>query len=504
MEVESQVQGGLRLQREPLTTPKLDAFLYQIEAVEAIKDRDYAAVFHEQGLGKTKIAVDLLLHWLRSGAVDTVLLVTKKSLLNNWQRELRIHSHITPRTLTLRPSANFHVFNSPARVILAHFEAVQKEEERIQLFGRTRQLGIIIDESARLKNPNASMTRTFLRLSPAFKRRVIMTGTPVANRPEDIWSQVWFLDQGDSLGADFAEFRSRVQLDKRLAGNAESQQEFQDALDDVRKKIAPFSVRETKGSGVVTLPRKVIKTVMADWELHQFELYQQIRNELRATLVRDGLPVQEDEEPMLRRLLRLVQVASNPRLLDMSYRATPGKKQVLDDILYDVHDNGEKCIVWTSFTDNVDWLASELRDFGARRVHGKLGSDARERSVSAFMTDPAVEVLVATPSSAKEGLTLTAANHVIFYDRNLSLDDYLQAQDRIHRISQVKTCYVHNLVMPDSIDEWVSVLLEAKHAVAQLAQGDVTQDNFNARMRYDFHDVLVEILGMDEAEVNST
>ena len=497
MEMNRHVSSRLRLKREPVITPKLNAFPYQVEAVEAIKEREYAAVFHEQGLGKTKIAVDVLLYWLRTSAVDTVLLVTKKSLLPNWQRELSIHTFITPRLLTLSARANHQVLNSPARVILAHFEAIQKEEERIALFARTRTLGIIIDEAARLKNPDAALTQTFMRLSPSFNRRIIMTGTPVANRPEDIWSQVWFLDHGASLGDDFAEFSTRVRLDKRMATSPEARERFQEALEDTRRKVAPFSVRETKDSGVISLPDKVIKTVFADWETHQLEMYREVRNELRAVVIRNGLPIEENEEPMLRRLLRLIQIASNPRLLDMSYRATPGKLVALEDILYSAHDNHDKSIVWTSFTENVDWLARELKPFGARRVHGRLGMETRERSLLAFMTDPTVEVLIATPASAKEGLTLTVANHVIFYDRSFSLDDYLQAQDRIHRISQEKTCYVHNLVMPDSIDEWVAVLLEAKHAAARLTQGDVTVTDFSSKMRYDFPQVLSGILGID-------
>ena len=485
----------LHIGREPATDPRLEAFPYQMEAVEAVRDLEYAAVFHEQGLGKTKIAIDVMLHWLRVDAVDTVLLVTKKGLIANWEREFALHTHIRPRLLTLSAKANYYVFNSPARVMLTHFEVIKKEENRMEIFARTRRLGIIIDESARLKNPDAELTKAFMRLSPGFVHRIIMTGTPVSNRPEDMWSQIWFLDQGASLGEDFAEFRSRVQLRKSLAGNLEAQQQFQDALEDVQRNIAPFSVRETKDNGVITLPSKVIHNTRTEWERVQFDMYRETRDDLRTVLIKDGMLIEENEEPVLRRLIRLIQIASNPKLLNATYAMEPGKFVALQDILYAAHDQNEKAIVWTSFTDNVDWLTRELRDFGARRVHGKLAIEARERSISAFLTDPKVEVLVATPASAKEGLTLTVANHVVFYDRTFSLDDYLQAQDRIHRISQEKTCHVHNLIMADSIDEWVAVLLDAKRSAAQLAQGDLPPLDFQSKMRYDFGEVLAGALG---------
>jgi SNF2 family DNA or RNA helicase len=169
--------------------------------------------------------------------------------------------------------------------------------------------------------------------------------------------------------------------------------------------------------------------------------------------------------------MRLVQVASNPRLVDDSYRAVPGKFPLLLNLVHQAVDAGEKMIVWTSFTDNVDWIARELSDFGAVRVHGKLSFLQRDTSIKNFKLDKSCKILVATPAAAKEGLTLTVANHAVFYDRSFSLDDYLQAQDRIHRISQSRPCYISNLIANDSIDGWVDVLLAAKHLAAQLGQG---------------------------------
>ena len=484
------------LRKEPRLGAKHEAFAYQSEAHKAIRDRDYAAVFHEQGLGKTKIAIDLMLYWLEKRAVDTVLLVVKKSLLQNWQNELAIHTFIKPKVLTQNHAANYHVFNSPARVMLTHFEVLRSERERMALFLNTRNVGVILDESARIKNPDAALTRTFFELAPAFAKRVIMTGTPIANRPHDIWSQIWFLDQGASLGGDFAAFKQTVPLSNDLSGDDAAQQRLETRLQEIYKNISAFSVRENKKSGVINLPQKAIHPVKTDWEPYQLDLYTQIRDDLRAVVVREGLPTEDNAENILKRLLRLVQVASNPRLIDTSYSAEPGKLSPLMDLVASVYDDKEKCIVWTSFTENVDWLARELRQYGARRVHGKLSIDARNRAIEAFLTDADTGVLVATPGAAKEGLTLTVANHVIFYDRSFSLDDYLQAQDRIHRISQEKPCFVHNLIMEDSVDEWIDVLLHAKEIVAQLGQGDISLDYYKSQMSYDFGDILRNVLNI--------
>jgi len=485
------------LKKEPKLGAKHEAFAYQSEAFKAVRDREYAAIFHEQGLGKTKIAIDLMLYWLENKTVDTVLIVVKKSLLQNWQNELATHTFIKPKILTQNRGANYHVFNSPSRVLLTHYEVLKGERERMKIFLKTRRVGIILDESARIKNPDADLTKSFIELAPGFAKRIIMTGTPIANRPHDIWSQICFLDQGSSLGVDFAAFKQSVPLSNELGGNEKAQREFETNIQEIYKNISAFTVRENKKSGVISLPEKVIHSVNTDWEPYQLDLYTQVRDDLRAIVVKDGTPTEDNSDNLLKRLLRLVQVASNPRLIDESYTAEPGKLAQLKDLVASIHDDKEKSIVWTSFTENVVWIAKELSQFGVRTVRGNMSMDARNRSIAMFLTDPDTGVLVATPGAAKEGLTLTVANHVIFYDRGFGLDDYLQAQDRIHRISQEKTCHVHNLIMEDSIDEWIDVLLRAKELAAQLGQGDISLSYYKSHMPYDFGEILKYILNIE-------
>ena len=113
------------------------------------------------------------------------------------------------------------------------------------------------------------------------------------------------------------------------------------------------------------------------------------------------------------------------------------------------------------------------------------------------METPESRVFIATPGAAKEGLTLTAANHVIFFDRLFSLDDYLQAQDRIHRISQRRKCHVYNLIMKDSIDEWIDALIHSKRVAAQFTQGDISVESYQEEMSYEFEAILEGILNTD-------
>ena len=484
----------LKLKQEPDLTLKHEAFAYQLEAVNAVKNLTYSAIFHEQGLGKTKVAIDLIVYWLSQRLLDTVLVVVKKGLLDNWQRELASHSQLIPRVLTTNRTGNFYVFNSPARVMLAHYEAVKAEEERMNLFLRTRSVGVILDESTKIKNPDAALTKTFLDLAPLFKRRVIMSGTPVSNRPYDIWSQIKFLDDGASLGHDFKEFKRSVNLKNELTGVQSRQQALEIKLHRIFNSISEFAVRETKATAEINLPDKVVHSVVTEWEPRQLDLYRQVRESLRAIIFQDGRLIADESDVVLKRLLRLVQVASNPKLIDASYQVEPGKLETLLELVSAIAKAGEKCIVWTSFVDNVEWLAKILRKYNPELVHGKLSTREQTAAIRSFLERPNAKVFIATPGSAKEGLTLTVANHVIFYDRLFSLDDYLQAQDRIHRISQDKVCHVHNLIMRDSIDKWVEALLHSKQIAAQLAQGDIDRSTYRREMSYEFGNILQAIL----------
>src|SRR5262249_6873638 len=141
----------------------------------------------EQGLGKTKIGVDVALEWLKGNLVDSVLIVTKRGLIENWQEEIRAHTFIAPRILNQKKPANFFALNSPARLYLTHYEVIKSEQRRLALFLKTRRVAAILDEAQKIKNPESDTARAFHKLGPEFARRVIMTGTPVANRPYDLW-----------------------------------------------------------------------------------------------------------------------------------------------------------------------------------------------------------------------------------------------------------------------------------------------------------------------------
>lgn len=475
---------------------KKDAFPYQEQAFLAIKDLDYSAIFHEQGLGKTKIAIDLMLYWLTKRNIDTVMIVTKKQLVKNWIDEFNDHTYLKPKILTNNKNNNFYVYNSAAKVIVTNFETISTDKTHIKLFLKCRNVAIVIDESAKIKNPESKLTKDFFEVSELFKIKTIMSGTPVANRPYDIWAQIYFLDKGKSLGEDFTLFKSATDLSNNLKDDSLQREIFENTVSGIFDKISSFTVRETKKSSNISLPQKEYVTIPAQFEENQEKIYKKVMEELGVEIKKNGTTFYDDDSAALKRLLRLNQIASNPKLLDDTYSGVSGKEKELDALLRQIIQRSEKVIVWSSFIENINYFAKKYSNYGTCKIHGSMTIEDRNKSVERFKKDADTRVLFATPQAAKEGLTLTVANNVIFYDRGFNLDDYLQAQDRIHRISQQKKCYIYNITIQNSIDDWIAMLLDAKQQAAFLAQGDINISDYRAIADYSYGDIIRGILSV--------
>lgn len=490
------------LENEPKYESKMKSFIYQSQAVDFAKDLDYAAIFHEQGLGKTKIALDLALYWISQKDIDTVLIVTKKGLIKNWEEEIKLHSFLHPKVLDNNKSSNYYVFNSATRIIITNFETISIEKNRFKLFLKSRNVGIIIDESAKIKNPDANLTRDFFELSPLFVRKIIMTGTPVANRPYDIWAQIYFLDGGKSLGDDYKAFKSKSDLTNKLASDPERRNEFENFISNVFNKISDFSIRETKKSAKLALPDKIYHDIWTMFTPEQKKMYDKLREELRIELYHDNKKEIDDASPILKRILRLEQITSNPKMLDTSIDFKSGKEMELKSLVKEIVNRGEKVIVWTNYIYNVEYFKNIFSNYDAVSISGSMSIEQRNESVKKFKNGDS-KVLIATPQSAKEGLTLTVANNAIFYDRGFSLDDYLQAQDRIHRISQTKECNIYNIMIRGSIDEWIHKLLLVKEKAASLVQNDISKDEYINLADYSYDKIIKKILEEEDKNEQS-
>jgi len=470
-------------------SPKTVPLSHQVEAINYIKKHDTTPLFDEQGLGKSKTVIDALCSNIENKEIEGALIVCKKILIKTWKDEILKHTHLFPVVLVGTKNQRGRSFLIYGHFYIVNYELIFQELKLIQLVLRHKKFAIVLDESQKIKNPDAKTTKAILALKDLAKKKIIITGTPIANRPEDIWSQFYFLDGGKLLGNDFYQFRKKYTL--KLKGET-SLKKYEKELLELRKKIDKVSIRRTKG--VLELPEKKYIDVMVELSPNQKEIYNMAKKELYYEVIdKEGKTVIKEIENYLVKLLRLTQIASNPALIVDGYSETPSKFLKLDEIVYDVVGNGEKAIIWTSFRKNIRTLRRRYKDLDALMLFGEIPIEERNNIVVKFTTEPNYKILIANPAAAKEGLTLTSANNAIYLDRNFKMDDYLQSQDRIHRISQTKKCNIIKLVARKTIDEYTDEILEKKELLAKYALGDI--DNIGMKRHCLSKEDLLNILG---------
>jgi SWI/SNF-related matrix-associated actin-dependent regulator 1 of chromatin subfamily A len=443
--------------------PKTIPLHHQIEAINYITEREFSALFDEQGLGKTKIVIDSLCFSLKQGIIDAVLVVAPLTLLYNWEQEVRKHSYLFPIVFRgtkrevrykILTGANFYIIN---------YEMVLFQLERIKRFCKSKNMAIVLDEASRIKSPSAKVTKAILELSPLSKKRIIITGTPIANKPIDLWALFYFLDQGKLLGDDFNNFRKKLD---------EKSSDYIDNLSEIQKVIDKSSIRRLKHN-VLELPEKVFHTVEVELENKQSELYVELKENLKIEITNlDGKIIIDESNVIVKKLLRLIQIACNPYLLNKTYSETPAKFKKLDEMLIEITKQGDKAIIWTSFIENIIILKDRYKQFKPLTIYGEMPISERPLIVNKFQESCENKIMIANPAAAREGLTLTKANHAIYLDRSFNLIDYLQSQDRIHRISQTKKCNIYKLIAKDTIDEYVDRIIDLKTDIAGFVQSD--------------------------------
>jgi SWI/SNF-related matrix-associated actin-dependent regulator of chromatin subfamily A-like protein 1 len=344
---------------------------------------------------------------------------------------------------------------------------------------------LILDESHRIKTPGAKTTKAILELRQHASRRYILSGTPVANKPDDLWTQILFLDDGDRLGTSFEQFKQRYHADGG----------YRD-LSDLRGRIASLSLRRTK-AGSLDLPGKTYTRIEVDLAPIQQSMYESMRTQLELYVrSMDGDEVVRSGEAILARLVHLAQIASNPALLDSGYGETPAKVTELDRLLEArlTRRDEQKVIVWSSFVGNLETLSRRYSKWAPVTIHGDVSSEQRDAAVKAFKTDPHTRLLLANPAAAREGLTLTESNLAIYMDRTFNLTDYLQSQDRIHRISQTRNCEIVLLIGRQTVDEFIDYTLDQKHRLARYTQND-TDDLKTEDVRLERPEFLRALIG---------
>lgn len=449
---------------KPNVPPRLP---HQEHGIQFLRERSEAALLDEQGLGKSRQVIEAIKEDIAEGVLEGALIVCPNTIKQTWAEEIERYSDLRYAIFGSGKQARRLAFQSlRAAFYVINYEAVIREMPSLRALLRFKRMALALDESHRIKTPTARITKAIHSLRSESAKRIILSGTPVANKPEDLWSQYYFLDDGESLGTTFEDFQTRY----CTASGGYSQ------IDDLRVRLRPLSLRREKRTSV-SLPDKRIVRVQVNLATRQAEMYNDLRTDLELWIRNmSGEEILEQAENILTRLLRLAQIASNPSLIDSSYLETPSKYLVLDELLAGyLEDPRDKVIIWTSFVGNIAALRRRFTHLAPVTLHGALSSDQKQRSIREFKQNSQVRLMIANPAAAREGLTLTEAHTAIYVDRTFNLVDYLQSQDRIHRLSQSHECEIVLLIASATIDEYVDFSIEQKLRLARYTQSDTHQ-----------------------------
>ena len=440
-----------------------------------------ACLADDMGLGKTPQTLALLLaereqpangsagnDGRRAGkAVGPTLLICPMSVSGNWQREaerfapsLRVHVHYGRERLKGKAFARAARAND---LVVTTYALALRDRETLDAIEWHR---IVLDEAQNIKTREAKQTRAIRALRA--RHRVALTGTPVENRLSELHSILDFLNPGILGSAGSFREQFATPIERWRDGNAAAR---------LRRATGPFILRRLKTDKEIIgdLPEKIEMRIDCHLTREQATLYQAVVDEMLERA--DELEGIARAGVVLAALVKLKQVCNHPAhlLKDHSHLdGRSGKLARLEEILEEALAEGDRVLCFTQFAEFGHLLRGHLQERIGREVlflHGGTPKSARDEMVARFQSEQGPPVFVLSLKAGGTGLNLTAANHVIHYDRwwNPAVED--QATDRAFRIGQRKNVQVRKLTCVGTLEERIDQLIAEKKDLAEQIVG---------------------------------
>jgi SNF2 family DNA or RNA helicase len=424
-----------------------------------------ALLADEMGLGKTLQTIAAINHFKRSSTAGAgvFLVVAPTTLLGNWMAELA----------RFAPDLKCLLFHGAARdrqrnqvdgtdVIVTSYGTLVRD----LAFHLQREYRLIAaDEASLLRNPDAEISKSLCKLRAG--ARLALTGTPVENRMQDLWSIFRFIAPG-YLGnrSDFKERYEIPAVDRVPPG----------LLDRLRLRVSPFVLRRTKDQVAKELPDKIEIDEWLDLADDQAALYASLARAGLAEIerIRDQQGEGAGQMHLLTLLLRLRQVCVDPGLLDLDQAQVPSAVKIerLMELLIERSENDGKTLVFSQFARNLRRIEKRLSADVGRVFCIDGATRNRQALVDAFQDEPGPAVFLISLKAGGYGLNLTAADAVVHMDPWWNPAVEAQATDRAHRIGQTRPVTVYRLLTRGTVEERVRRMQERKRAVIDAATGD--------------------------------
>ena len=469
---------------------KTKPYAHQLTALEKSWNKETYAYFMEMGTGKTKVLIDNMSMLYDKGKIDGALIIAPKGVIKTWyEQELPTHlpNHIENVTVLWQPNItktqqekleSLFKIETSLHILVMNVEALSTEKgvKFASKFLNSHKVLMAIDESTTIKTPTAKRTKNIIGLGKLSKYRRIMTGSPVTKNPLDLYTQCEFLDPYLLDHASYYSFRNRYAVMKSMHVRGRTIQvvhEFQN-LAELSDKLKDFSYRVLK-KDCLDLPPKNWTKRHITLSKEQQKVYDEMKKTALATL--NGKVTSTMN--VITQLMRLQQITCG------HFTADDGSTQLISNNrlteLMDVLDETEgKAIIWGHWQKDIQNIVDEIEKVhGPESVvsyYGLTPQDERQDNIRKFQDDPRCRFMVGTPSTGGYGITLTAANTVIYYSNGYDLEKRLQSEDRAHRIGQKKNVTYVDIIAEKTVDEKIVKSLRKKINIASEVLGEELKD----------------------------
>lgn len=460
-------------------------FKHQLQAFHFSKEIQNFGLFMEQGTGKTKVLIDtaafLFSQGGEKGTIDCLLVVAPNGVHSQWVTEqCPIHMpdfipwkgayyESSPNKIGRERIAEVLDYTGGLKVITVHIEALSspKGESFLRSVLLRNRCLFVVDESSRIKNPSAKRTKSITALAPLAPYRRIATGTPITQGVEDIYAQFQFLDNVILGHNSFYSFQHRYCVTQSMNFGARKVSKIvgYQNVDELTERIEGHTFRVRK-EDCLDLPDKLFVDYTVDLTPNQWDQYQQLRKELYLELANKVITA-----PLaVTKILRLQQILSGFVPDPETGEAIRLETNRVVAAINLIEESSSKVIVWTRFREDIRQLQEALdkAKIGYVTYTGETPQHDRVDVIERFKSDDSVKVFLSNPKTAGTGLNLTVASTVIWYTADFSLESYLQANDRVHRIGQTNKVTYYQLQSPHTVDQKIYRALAAKKNLADM------------------------------------
>ena len=515
-------------------SPKTEPYQHQVEAFNRFKDSEYFALFMDMGTGKSKVAIDIASYKFKKGDIDGMMILAPNNVHIQWvEEQLEQHCAIPYKAMVWNQTSfnhnryrlalkSFIKDDIPAlKVFSLNVDALISDKGNASMirFVSSNRTFCVLDESTRIKNPEAKRSKVLHQFSKEgdFHSRCILTGTPTAKSPLDIWSPFEYLkpkyfgmswknfqgkyavmirgnDRHQKLIGDYeynmvksaieswqvsddpnkasdiwdcyGDIAHRLGMtfrDVRFIAESDRMKRYRDE-EALKTLIAP-DTHSVKKEDCLDLPEKIYENIYVDMSPEQRATYKDLAGTMEAYYENGKLTVRG----VLALFVRFMQICGGffPNKTEdddyttlIPFKRNPKLEALLDDIEESTHD--KQFIVWSSFSAEIQTIAHRLNqeNYRARTYFGMTSEEERTRTVADFRNGK-IQALVANPLVAGYGLNLQNCSYQYFFSNSYRTEARIQAEDRSHRIGQANTCVYKDIMIKNSIDQHISQIIRS-------------------------------------------